>query len=111
MFLLFVRERREEKDKYQCERGALIRLLLYVFVGGDRTRNLHLCPAQESDPQPFGAQDMALTNGAPRPALARILCMYLLVLFSQERFQTSVIPFAFKMDDLNSCWKVNIQGL
>ena len=51
-----------KKEKYQCERGALMSFHLDVPVGGDRTHNLRLCPAQESNLQPFGEWDIAVTN-------------------------------------------------
>ena len=51
-----------KKEKYQCERGALMSFHLDVPVGGDRTHNLRLCPAQESNPQPFGEWDITVTN-------------------------------------------------
>ena len=41
---------------------------------GDWTRNLGMCPDQESNPQPFGVWDDAPTNLATWPGLILFFC-------------------------------------
>ena len=43
---------------------------------GDQTHNLGVRPDRGSDPQPFGVQDSAATNGAPWPGLYPVLDYY-----------------------------------
>ena len=76
IFFIAFRKREREREKHQYERETTIGCLLYAPVQTGYEPASHLCPDQESNPEPPGYRAMLRTTEPHRTQLPRptVLC-------------------------------------